>query len=102
MIYTHSAKVCLGTEPCDLRKSFDSLSVIVSEQLKDDPLSRKIFVFLGLAQGRFCRSQGLKTKSTKLALNPEPLEILLNSIDLKDGLQRVWYETLLTQEATST
>ena len=55
-----------------------------------------------LAQGRFCRPQGLKTKSTKVALKPDPLEILLNSIDLKDGLQRVWYETLLTQEATST
>jgi transposase len=52
MIYTHSAKVCLGTEPCDLRKSFDSLSVIVREQLKDDPLSRKIFVFINKARNR--------------------------------------------------
>ncbi len=111
MILTHSVSVCLATEPCDLRKSFDSLSVIVSEQLKDDPLSRKVFVYINkarnrikllywdgtgllvmakrLEQGRFCRPQGLKTKSTKLALKPEALEMLLSGIDFKDGLQRV-------------
>ena len=33
MIWTHSVKVCLATEPCDLRKSFDTLSVVVREQL---------------------------------------------------------------------
>tara|TARA_B100000497_G_C7595538_1_gene358016 strand:+ start:382 stop:756 length:375 start_codon:yes stop_codon:yes gene_type:complete len=124
MILTHSVSVCLATEPCDLRKSFDSLSVIVREQLKDDPLSRKVFVFINkarnrikllywdgtglwvmakrLEQGRFSRPQGLKARSTKLALKPEALEMLLSGIDLKDGLQRVWYETPLPQEATTT
>jgi transposase len=52
MILTHSVKVCLATEPCDLRKSFDSLSVIVREQLREDPLSRKVFVFLNKAGNR--------------------------------------------------
>ena len=46
MILTHSLKVCLATRPCDLRKSFDTLSVVVSEELREDPLSRKLFVFL--------------------------------------------------------
>ena len=124
MILTHSVSVCLATEPCDLRKSFDSLSVIVREQLKHDPISRKVFVFINkarnrikllywdgtglwvmakrLEQGRFSRPQGLKARSTKLALKPEALEMLLSGIDLKDGLQRVWYETPLPQEATTT
>jgi transposase len=46
MILTHSVKVCLATQPCDLRKSFDTLSVVVREELREDPLSRKVFVFL--------------------------------------------------------
>ena len=46
MILTHSVKVCLATQPCDLRKSFDTLSCLVVEQLKEDPLSSKLFVFL--------------------------------------------------------
>jgi len=114
MILTHSVKVCLATEPCDLRKSFDSLSVIVRQQLGDDPLSRTVFVFINkarnrikllywdgtglwvlakrLERGRFCRPEGLKAKTSKLALKPEALEMLLSGVDLKDGLQRAWYE----------
>ena len=42
MILTHSVKVCLATQPCDLRKSFDTLSVLVEQQLCDDPLSSKL------------------------------------------------------------
>lgn len=115
MILTHSVKVCLATEPCDLRKSFDSLSAIVRQQLGEDPLSRTVFVFINkardrikllywdgtglwvlakrLERGRFCRPQGLKDKTTKLALKPEALEMLLSGIDLKDGMQRAWYES---------
>lgn len=114
MILTHSVKVCLATEPCDLRKSFDSLSVIVREQLKEDPLSRKVFVFLNkagnrikllywdgtglwvmakrLEQGRFYRPKSLSVTTGKLALKPEALEMLLSGIDLKHGMQRAWYE----------
>ena len=46
VILTHSVKVCLATRPCDLRKSFDTLSVVVRDELREDPLSRKVFVFL--------------------------------------------------------
>lgn len=120
MILTHSVKVCMATEPCDLRKSFDSLSVIVREQLGDDPLSRTVFVFINkarnrikllywdgtglwvmakrLEEGRFCRPKGLQGKA-KLALKPEALEMLLSGIDLKDGMQRAWYEP---QQTTKT
>ena len=121
MILTHSVKVCLAIEPCDLRKSFDSLSVIVREQLGDDPLSRTVFVFINkarnrikllyfdgtglwvmakrLEEGRFCRPKGLQGK-TKLALKPEALEMLLSGIDLKDGMQRAWYEPSANYENT--
>ena len=114
MILTHSVKVCLATRPCDLRKSFDTLSVVVREELREDPLSRKVFVFLNrggdriklhywdgsglwilakrLERGRFCRPRGLSEGDTKLALKPEALEMLLSGVDLKDGMQRAWYE----------
>jgi hypothetical protein len=34
MMLTHSVKVCPATRPCDLRKSFDTLSVVFREELR--------------------------------------------------------------------
>jgi hypothetical protein len=45
-----------------------------------------------LERGRFCRPRGLSEGDTKLALKPEALEMLLSGVDLKDGMQRAWYE----------
>ena len=114
MILTHSIKVCLATRPCDLRKSFDTLCVVVRDELREDPLSRKLFVFLNrscdrvkllywdgtglwilakrLERGRFCHPRSLAGDASKMPLKPEALEMLLSGIDLKDGMQRAWYE----------
>jgi transposase len=114
MILTQSLKICLATRPCDLRKSFDSLSVVVREQLREDPLSRKVYVFLNrqrdrikllywdgtglwilakrLERGKFCHPRSLAGEESKVTLKPEALEMLLSGIDLKDGMQRAWYE----------
>ena len=114
MILTHRVKVCLATQPCDLRKSFDTLSCVVEEQLKEDPLSSKLFVFLNkkcdrvkllywdgtglwilmkrLEQGSFTRPKSREKTNPKLHLKPEALEMLLSGIDLKDGMQRGWYQ----------
>jgi transposase len=113
MILTHSLKVCLAVEPCDLRKSFDTLSAVVSGQLGEDPLSRKVFVFLNrnrdrakllywdgtglwvmakrLEKGRFSRPAAAGG-GAKVALKPEAFEMLLCGIDLRDGMSRAWYE----------
>ena len=114
MILTHSVKVCLATQPCDLRKSFDTLSVLVEQQLREDPLSSKLFVFLNkkcdrvkmlywdgtglwilakrLEAGRFNRPKAGDRSAAKIHLKPEALEMLLSGIDLKDGMQRGWYQ----------
>lgn len=114
MILTHSVKVCLATQPCDLRKSFDTLSCLVKEQLKEDPLSSKLFVFLNkranrvkmlywdgtglwilmkrLERGCFARPKPDDQTKAKIQLKPEALEMLLSGIDLKDGMQRGWYQ----------
>lgn len=114
MILTHSVKVCLAVEPCDLRKSFDSLSAVVRNQLAADPLSRTVYVFLNrarnrikllywdgsglwvmakrLEKGRFSRPDGLAASGGKIRLRPEALEMLLSGIELRDGMRRAWYE----------
>lgn len=114
MILTHSLKVCLAVEPCDLRKSFDSLSAVVRNQLAADPLSRTVYVFLNrarnrikllywdgsglwvmakrLEKGRFSRPDGLAASGGKIRLRPEALEMLLSGIELRDGMRRAWYE----------
>ena len=123
MILTHSLKVCLATQPCDLRKSFDTLSVVVREQLREDPLSRKVLVFLNrncdrvkllywdgsglwicakrLERGRFCHPRSLVGDKAKVALKPEALEMLLSGIDLKDGMQRARFEFFFPTQGRS-
>ncbi len=115
MILTHSVKVCLATQPCDLRKSFNTLSCVVEEQLKEDPLSSKLFVFLNkradrvkmlywdgsglwilmkrLERGVFARPKPDDKTKAKIHLKPEALDMLLAGIDLKDGMQRAWYQS---------
>jgi transposase len=93
MIFTHCIKVCLATEPCDLRKSFETLSAEMREKLGEDPLSQTVFVFINRARnrvkllywdgtglwilakrlesGRFNHPRGLQGKKTKLMIKPE-------------------------------
>ena len=114
MILTHSLKVCLAVEPCDLRKSFDSLAAVVRGVLGEDPLSRKVFVFANrsrdrvkllywdgtglwilakrLERGRFRWPSSAQSGARKIALEPAALDMLLNGIDLRDGARRPWYE----------
>ena len=40
-----SVRIYLATEPCDMRKGFDSLAALVRETFGDDPLSGHLFVF---------------------------------------------------------
>jgi transposase len=40
-----SVRIYLATEPCDMRKGFDSLAGMVRESFGDDPLSGHLFVF---------------------------------------------------------
>ena len=40
-------RVFVCVEPVDMRRSFDSLSAVTREQLKEDPHSGHLFVFFG-------------------------------------------------------
>ena len=45
-----------------------------------------------LERGTFTRPKPSDQTKPKLHLKPEALEMLLSGIDLKDGMQRGWYQ----------
>jgi transposase len=52
MILTHSVRVCLAVEPCDMRKGFEGLAALVAGQLKEEPTSGKLYVFTNRSRNR--------------------------------------------------
>jgi transposase len=40
-----SVRIYVATEPCDLRKQFDGLSLLVEQGLREDPRSGHLYVF---------------------------------------------------------
>ena len=49
---TSSHRYLLYARPCDMRKSFDALSGLVKSELRGDPLSGDVFVFLNKTRNR--------------------------------------------------
>ena len=39
-------RIWLYTDPTDMRKSYDGLSILVKQKLADDPVSGQLFVFI--------------------------------------------------------
>jgi transposase len=97
-------RIWLYTRPTDMRKSFDGLSVLVKEKLREDPLSGQLFVFVNrkrnylkalyfdrsgyalwakrLERGRFHYRRERAT-GDKLALDATDLTMLLEGIDVR-------------------
>jgi transposase len=40
-------RILVCTEPQDMRKSFDTLALVVQQRLQEDPLSGALYVFVG-------------------------------------------------------
>lgn len=96
------ARIWLCTAPTDMRKSFQGLSALVRNQLKQDPLSGHYFAFINkrktqmkvlyftptgycvwakrLEQGQF-RVQ--PSAEGKRALNPVDLQLLIDGIEVQ-------------------
>jgi len=109
-----SLRVFLALEPCDMRKSFDSLHALVTGQLGDDPRSGAVFAFTNksrnrlkllhwdgtglwvhakrLEKGTFSWPKPSDGQGGKLKLAPEALAMLTDGIDLKGATMRPWYE----------
>lgn len=112
--FSGGLKIFLAVVPCDLRKSFNGLYALVSEQLAEDPRSGALFVFINrrhsrlkillfdgtglwvctkrLEKGTFAWPRGLEAGRTKLKLSPQALAMLTDGVDLRGGQMRPWYE----------
>ncbi len=52
MLNFSNRRLFLATQPTDMRKSFDTLSFVVTQQLAEDPLSGDVFLFIGKRKNR--------------------------------------------------
>ena len=107
MLFPESrVRIWLYTQPTDMRKSYNGLSALVKHQLKDNPLSGELFVFVNrrqnqmkilyfdrsgyciwskrLEQGQFVVRNDI---SGKKALNWTQLKLLLDGIEIKKSRQ---------------
>jgi transposase len=109
-----SLRVFLALEPCDMRKSFDSLHALVVTHLGEDPRGGAVFAFTNrsrtlikllhwdgtglwihakrLEKGTFSWPKPSGEGQAKLKLAPEVLAMLTDGIDLKGARMRPWYE----------
>lgn len=114
---TSNLKVYVATSPCDMRKSFDGLFAVVKSKLEANPLNGALFVFFNkkatlmktlywdgtglwvlakrLEKGTFCipsSASSEQASKNKLSLTPEAYQLLIQGVELKDGMTRAWYE----------
>jgi transposase len=106
-------KIYASLEPVDLRKSFEGLSGVTREILKEDPHSGSLFLFTNrrktrvkllywdksglwvmikrLEQGTFFWPKK-QSGSSKVVMSSESMALLLDGVDLRQGSFRPWYE----------
>jgi transposase len=109
-----SLRIFLALEPCDMRKSFDSLHALVLAKLGEDPRGGAVFVFTNrtrtlikllhwdgtglwihakrLEQGTYFWPRPGEGGDGKLRLDATALAMLTDGVDLKGGKMRGWYE----------
>lgn len=106
-----TTNIFIVTGVTDLRKSYDTLAAIVSENLSEDPFTGDIFVFCNRRRNRlkmlvwepsgfWLLSKRLEQgtfswpKSAEASVNMTYAELamLLDGIDASDAVRRRWYE----------
>ncbi|GHC14241.1 IS66 family insertion sequence element accessory protein TnpB [Cerasicoccus arenae] len=110
---SHQLRIFVAVEPVDMRKQFDGLWAVARDHLGEDPKRGALFAFTNknrnrlkllyfdgtgvwvlakrIEQGRL--SWPLGSDERKLMIKPAALTMLIEGIDLKDGMQKAWYET---------
>ena len=107
-------KVFLALDPCDMRKSFNGLNNLASDQLQATPARDVLFVFTNkrrnrikllyfdgtgtwvaakrLETGRFSWPAPSETGQRRIKLAPEALQLLIDGVDLRGASFKPWYE----------
>lgn len=111
--FHNGLKIFVAVQPCDMRKSFNSLHGLILDELNEDPQSGALFIFANkrrnrlkifyfdgsgtwvmarrLEQGTFSWPFPADEGEYKVSLSPEALQLLLDGVDLKRGSLRPWY-----------
>ena len=109
--FTGSLKVYVAVEPCDMRKSFEGLSALTANALKQDVCSGALFVFSNRPRNRlkilYWDGTGLWVLSKRLErgsyswpkgeeksvqLRPEAFAMLTDGVELHGAKMRPWYD----------
>lgn len=109
----HAKKVFLAVGPTDMRKSINTLSILVEESMGGDVFSDSLFVFSNRSRtilkilywdsSGFClwmkrleksRFKWPKDEREVLELDPQELGWLLNGLDVRQAHERLEYERL--------
>jgi transposase len=107
-------KVFLALDPCDMRKSFNGLHNLASDQLQAAPTRDTLFVFTNkrrtrikllyfdgtglwvaakrLEKGRFSWPTPSEAGQRRIKLAPEALQLLIDGVDLRGASFKPWYE----------
>lgn len=108
----HHTRIFVAVEPVDMRKQFDGLWAVARDRLGENPFEGALFVFTNkrrnrlkilywdgtgpwvfakrLEKGAFSWPTG--TANNRLSIRSVCLNMLLDGIDLKDGMQKAWFE----------
>lgn len=114
LTFNGNLKVYVALKPCDMRKSFNGLAEIARHTIDVDPADGSAFLFTNkrrnlikilyfdgtgywvvakrLEKGTFSWPADIEGGREKLVLKPTALAMLTDGIDLRDGLQRPWFE----------
>ncbi len=109
-----SLKVYLALDPCDMRKSFNGLHTLASDQLLTAPARDALFVFTNkrrnrikllyfdgtgtwvaakrLEKGRFSWPAPSEPGQRRIKLHAEALQLLIDGVDLRGATFKPWYE----------
>jgi transposase len=112
--FNGNLKVYVALKPCDMRKSFNGLAAVARNTIGMDPDCGAAFLFTNhrrnlikilyfdgtgywvvakrLEKGTFSWPRDIEGGRVKITLKPTALAMLTDGIDLRDGLQRPWYE----------
>ncbi len=109
--FTGSLKVYVAVEPCDMRKSFEGLSALTANALKQDGRSGALLVFSNRPRNRlkilYWDGTGLWVLSKRLErgsyswprgeeksvqLRPEAFAMLTDGVELHGAKMRPWYD----------
>lgn len=106
-----ATRIFLATGATDLRKNFEGLSDLVAHQLKEDPMSGHLFVFVNRRRTRLkilfwdgsglwicakrpergCFSWPATQEPGGLRILAQELTLLLSGIDLDNTRERPWW-----------